>query len=403
MLAVRFKQRQTSTVKVHHTRLVFILSILTAFAPFATDMYLASFPNIARSLHTTTQQVQLSLSTFFLGLAVGQLFYGPLIDRFGRRKPLLAGVALFTVASFLELFAPNIEVFIGLRFLQAVGGCAGMVISRAIIRDLFDEREAARVMTVMMLIQGIGPVAAPVLGGYIVSVTDWHAILGFLFVFGAVCWMAAAYGLPETLPPSHRHDLHPGRLARTVWSLLTHKAYIVPTLAGAFSMSAMFAFISGSPFVFITLHGVSQQHYGWLFASNAIGMTVVAQVNRLLLRYLSPGRIFHRLSVINVVAALIVVGAAGASHLPGLVIPLYLCLSMLPLMGANSTAVAMGASGENAGMASSIMGVLQFGVAGIVSALVSALHDGTAYPMTGLILACSAISAFVLLFDDKRE
>lgn len=387
---------------VHIARLTLVLGALTAFAPFATDMYLVSFPALAASFHADSGQVQLGLSLFFVGLAVGQLFYGPLIDRYGRKLPLLAGTAFFAATSFLIVFAPDIESFIALRLLQAIGGCAGMVVSRAIITDLFDERETARILSLMMTVQGLAPILAPVLGGYILIFADWRAIFLFLAVFGAICFAAASTLLPETLPRQKRQRMNLVGVLTIYVHLLGQRRFIAPTLAGSLSLGSIFAFISGSPFVFMEIHQISPQHYGWLFGANAFGMIVAAQLNRFLLNRLAPSKVLAGALGVQIVAIFVALVTLTSGSLFVLLSSLWISLATIPLVAANATALGMAASGKHAGSASALVGVLQFGVAGIVSALVGVLHDGTALPMVGTIFACGLLAGGVLFLGRRR-
>ncbi|MGE4506386.1 MAG: multidrug effflux MFS transporter [Desulfovibrionaceae bacterium] len=383
--------------------IVVILGLLTAFAPFATDMYLSGLPAIAQSFHTDGGKAQLTLSTFFFGLAVGQFFYGPLSDRLGRRGPLLFGVSLFTLTSFFELLTGDMNVFIGLRFLQAVGGCAGMIIGRAVVRDLFQGQEAAKVFSLMMLVQGVGPILAPVLGSLIMTFASWRWILVFLTGFGLFCLALAGFGLPETLPESRRTRLGLGRLWRVLLSLMIRRGFIVPTLSGGVALSSLFVFISGSPFVLMRLHGVSPGRYGLLFALNAVGMIVAGQVNVLLLRRFRTLVLLRAALLLECCLAAILLAVANTSSLPLFLLALFSTLALIPLIGANCTALAMGASGRNAGNASTIIGVLQFCLAGLASALVSLLHNETAYPLAGLIFACALIGTAIQFLAGNGE
>lgn len=377
----------TRTIPVSTISLTFILAALTAFAPLSTDMYLASFSSLADTFATDEGRVQLSLSVFFFGLAVGQLIYGPLVDRFGRKPPLIAGLVVFTLASAAIVVVPTVDGFIALRLLQALGGCAGMVVSRAVVADLFDERGSARFLSQMMLVQGLAPIVAPLMGGYILAVAPWQAIFVVLALFGIGCIIAAMRGLPETLSPERRHAAGPKGIARAFGRVLADRAFMAPALSGAFAAASLFAFISGSPYVYMQLHGVSQQDYGWLFGFNAFGMILASQVNRLLLRWFTTRAVMGGALAFNVaMAALLVIFAAKAS-LPLLVGLLWLCLASGPLIGANAMAIAMSRAGEHRGTASSVMGVTQFAVAGLASAAVGLLHNGTVYPMVGIILA----------------
>ncbi|GAB6035665.1 multidrug effflux MFS transporter [Fundidesulfovibrio butyratiphilus] len=382
---------------------VVILGLLTAFAPFATDMYLSGLPALARSFHTNDAQAQLTLSTFFFGLAVGQFFYGPLSDRLGRRAPLLFGISLFTLASALELLTGNMNMFIGLRFLQAVGGCAGMIIGRAVVRDLFQGQEAARVFSLMMLVQGVGPILAPVLGSLIMTFASWRWILVFLTGFGLFCLALTTFGLPETLPESRRTRLGLGRLWRVLMALMVRRDFIVPTLSGGVALSSLFAFISGSPFVLMHLHGVSPGRYGLLFALNAAGMIVTGQINVLLLRRFRTVVLLRAALLLECCLAATLLAVADTTNLPLFLLSLFSTLALVPIIGANSTALAMEASGRNAGNASTIIGVLQFCLAGLASALVSLLHNDTAYPLAGLICSCAVIGTAVQLLGGSGK
>lgn len=384
-------------------RLTLILASLATFAPFATDMYLASFPLLAEEFKTDVGAVQLSLSVFFFGLAVGQLAYGPLIDRFGRRGPLLIGIALFAVASLALAFAPGIDSFIILRLIQALGGCAGMIVSRTIVADLFPEREAARFLSLIMLVQGLAPIMAPILGGYILTYANWHAIFLFLVVFGLACLAGVYWGLPETLPPHERKAESLPRILATWKGLITERRYIVPALTGSFVFAALFAFISGSPFVYIQLFHVSEQNYGWLFGLNAFGLILAAQINRMLLKRFTSQTVLTASLTVMLIAAVCLFAASTTSSLPLLIALLFVCLANVPLIAANTVALAMEASGTHRGSGSAIIGVLQFGVASIVSAGVGLIHDTTARPMTGAILLAVTTAGLIWYFGSKKS
>lgn len=383
-------------------RLVLLLGALSAFAPFATDMYLSGFPAIARELHTDVAHVQLSLSSFFLGLCVGQLLYGPMTDAWGRRGPLLAGIWLFTAASLLLVLSPRVEMLIGVRALQAIGGCAGMIVARAVIQDLMEPREAARTLSTMMMVQGMGPVLAPLLGGWLLALAGWRSVFVFLALFGGTCLVWVWRGLPETLPAERRRALHLGDTLRTFGRLLRTPGFMLPALTGATAMAAMFAYIAGSPHVFMQLHGVSQQHYGWLFAFNAVGMVIAGRVNALLLRRLLPTAVLRVAVCMMAAAALLLLILRDSTALAWLIAPLFVCIGCVPMVAANSVAMAMGVGRFAAGSASSLVGALQFGLAALASGLVGALDDGTALPMTAVMLSCTGVSA-VLAWWPRRS
>ncbi|MCW2308599.1 multidrug effflux MFS transporter [Rhodobium gokarnense] len=383
--------------------LTLLLGALTAFAPFATDLYLPGLPEIAASFRTDSGHVQLSLSVFFLGLAVGQIIYGPLIDRLGRRLPLLIGVGIFTVTSFLIAFAPTIEAFIGLRLLQGLSGCAGMVVGRAAVRDLFDERETARVFSMLITVIGIAPIVAPILGGYVLTVGQWPAVFVLLGLFGLTCLAAAARYLPETLPVDERNTANLGSIVMTYLRLATCRAFILPALVGSFAFGGLFSFISGSSFVFIEIYGLSEQHYGWLFGIVAAALMVGAQVNRALLKTLEPRTVFAIGIALSIAAAIALNLAVATGSLILLVIPLWFIVGVIPLISTNAMAIAMAQSSGNAGSASALLGLLQFGTASIVSAVIGSIHNDTAYPMSGAILGCGLVAGLLLIVFRATE
>lgn len=385
--------------KINKLALLATFGILSAFAPFSTDMYLSSFPSIADSLHTSISNVQYSLSTYFIGLAFGQLLYAPIIDRFGRKIPMLLGILLFAIASALIIFSPDITTFVSFRLLQAVGGCAGMIVSRVIIQDLFNQRESASALSVMMMIQGVGPIAAPLLGAYLHKIWGWEAVFIFLAIFGVVCFLVSIKTVPETLkepiPISVRN------VALPFYQLCKRRDFIIPLLSGSLALSTIFIFIAGSPFVFMSIFGVSQEHYSWVFGGFALGMVFAGQLNQMLMRTQTPHRVYKYTMVFLVVMSAMLCLIADTSNMWLFMVPLFFCIVTVPISGANSTALAMSASGKYAGSASSIVGVVQFSVASITSAFVSGLSNGTAYPMTLGILIVSVLGLGLLLLDKQ--
>ena len=378
-------------------RLTIILGCLAAFGPLSIDMYLPSLPTLAQEFRTDTAAAQFTLSIFFIGLAFGQALYGPIADRFGRKRPLLAGCALYMVASIACVLAPSIESLVVLRLAQALGGCAGMVISRSVVRDLFDEHESARIYSFLMLVMGIAPITAPLLGGQLLALFGWRAIFWLLGGFGLSCLLLVAFGLPESLPVERRNRAGVGQALGVYVQLLADRRFIGYALAGGFLIAGMFAYISGSPFVVIELYGVSPQRYGWIFGANALGLIIASQLNRwLLARYRGDAILFATLAVAaaaSVVLAL--VAAIGLGGLVGLLIPLFICIASVGLVGPNTAAAAMAPYGRVAGSASALLGTLQFVVGAVSGIIVGALYNGTALPMAGTIAAC-CVAALVI-------
>ena len=378
-------------------RLVIILGMLAAFAPMATDMYLPAFAQMSASFACGHGGIERTLSVFFLGLALGQAIYGPLIDRYGRRLPMLFGIGVFVVSSLLCLTTTDLSVFTGLRLLQAMGGCAGMIAGRAIISDLFDQREGARVLSLMMMVLTLAPIVAPSIGGLILAVAPWQTIFWVMVAFGLLCAALVWFGLPETLPVERRHPISVRGIWQAYSALITQRSFIVPALVGGLAQACMFAYITGSPFVFMTLHGASEQQYGWLFALNAVGLIVSAHGNRVGLRRRTPAALLGLALAANVAGGLALVALADSDKLALLLIPLWLAIATLGFIGANSAAIAMAASGSRAGSGSGLVGVLQFSCAFVVSSLVAATQNGTAYPMALAIAGCG-IAATLLWF-----
>ena len=293
-------------------RTVLILGALSAFGPLAIDFYLPGFPAMAQAFATDEKHIQATLAAYFLGLSLGQLAYGPVADRFGRRIPLLIGLVLFTVASLACAFAPTLEALIVARFVQALGGCAGMVLSRAIVSDTCDAVGSAKVFSQLMLVMGLAPILAPMFGGVLVSLHGWQSIFLVLTVFSALCTLAVLLGLPESLPAHQPRQPLSGAL-RQYGRLLNDRVFLGHALTGGVAIAGMFAYIAGSPFVFIKLYGVPAEHYGWLFGTNAAGFILMAQVNARLLARRGPAALLSRAVWVYVTAGLVLL-ALSALH-----------------------------------------------------------------------------------------
>ncbi|ATN36934.1 hypothetical protein ACO34A_24485 (plasmid) [Rhizobium sp. ACO-34A] len=396
------RRTDSAIIPVSAGGIVAILGMLSAFAPMATDMYLPGFHLMAEHFGVAEGGIEVTLPVFFLGLAAGQAVYGPLIDRFGRRGPLLAAVGLYVIATIFCLFTADINTFIALRFLQAVGGCAGMIIGRAIVSDLFDAYESARALSLMMVVMTIAPILAPILGGFIITHAGWKAVFVVMLAFGLVCAALVWFFIPETLPVDRRKKEGIGGVLLTWFRLLSTRSFVVPCVVGGLAQACMFAFITGSPYVFITLHGASAQGYGLLFALIAVALIVFAQANRVALRRRGPAFLLGVALVLNMVAGILCVAAVTTGNLVALLAPLWFAIGALGFIGANAAAVAMRASGGSPGSGSSLIGILQFGFAFIVSSLVAAFQNGTAYPMTAAIATCGTL-ATLLWFAAGRD
>jgi DHA1 family bicyclomycin/chloramphenicol resistance-like MFS transporter len=385
-------------------RSILILGALSAFGPLAIDFYLPGFPAMALAFGTDEQHIQTTLAVYFLGLSIGQLAYGPIADRFGRRVPLLVGVGLFTLASLACAFAPNLEWLIAARFVQALGGCAGMVLSRAIVSDRCDAVQSAKVFSQLMLVMGLAPILAPMLGGVLVNTWGWQWIFLTLTLFSALSGLSIFLGLPESLPANLPRQPLSGALIQ-YGRLLKDRVFLGHALTGGIAMAGMFAYIAGSPFVFIKLYGVPAEHYGWLFGSNAAGFILVAQVNARLLTRRGPAFLLARTVWVYLAAALILLGVAAlhTAALWPLLLPLFVCVASLGCIIPNASACAMSGQGARAGSASALLGCLQFSVAAGAASLVGALYDGSAVPMALVISGCAILAVTFALLTRRSQ
>lgn len=377
------------------TGLVILLGSLAAMGPFAIDTYLPAFPEIARDFGTDVAHIGLSLSSYFLGICLGQLVYGPILDRYGRRTPLLWGLAIFAAASVLCAFAPTSEWLIALRFVQALGGCAGMVAGRALVRDLFPD-DAADVFSSLMLVMGVAPIIAPAVGGWLTALWGWPSIFLFLALVSLVVTLAIATRLPTVHVRNEAQTLHPMEVARGYLAIFRDRTFLAWGLSGSLVSGGLFAYIAGSPAVYMDLFGMSKATFSWVFGINAMGLISASQVNRLLLKRFSTERISNVVLVGQCLAGLGLLGSAWFHFAPGVYLLVWLFLFGQGFAFPNTSALAMRPFGVNAGSASALLGSLQMASGAILSGVVSMLPGGTALPMA-IGMAFSAIGALALL------
>ena len=374
--------------------IIFTLGALSALGPFSIDMYLPGFPSIADHLHTTISRVQLSLSSYFIGISVGQLFFGPIIDRFGRKKPLYLGLIFYLVASIGCMLSPSVEVLIGLRFLQALGSCAGSVIARAMVRDIFPVHENAKIFSMLILVVAISPIVAPTAGGYMSEAFGWQSIFLALSIISAVILYLSYRILPESKAADPTMSLHPRKILSDFKFVLQTKQFILYVIAAGLSSAGMFAYISGSSFVLIDLYGVNAKHFGWFFAFNASGLIIASQVNRVLLSKKSSESILSVTSVIQLVAALLlfILTYVDFIGLTGIILLLFTYLTMQGFSFPNTSALSLAPFHTRTGIASSLMGCFQMMISAIASVSVSIFHNNTALPMMAVIACCGLLS-----------
>jgi DHA1 family bicyclomycin/chloramphenicol resistance-like MFS transporter len=368
-----------------HRRLAALLGALTALGPLGVDMYLPAFPAMGADLGATPSAVQRTLATFLLGMAAGQLVFGPLADRYGRRGPLFAGLGLFTVASFGCALAASAEALAWLRLAQALGGCAGMVIARAVVRDVADERGAVRMMAMLMLVMGAAPILAPMAGGALLAVAGWRAIFWVLAAYGAAALLLVAFALPESLPPERRRRDGPLAILLVYLQILRDRRFLAHALAGAVPMLGLFAYLVGSPHLLMGRHGLDPVEYGVAFGSNAFGLILASQVVARLVRRFAPPRLLVLALSACAVAGLLVPAAVATGALWPLLAALFLYLSVMGAVLPLASALAMAPMGRFAGSASAVIGMLQFGGGALVGALLGALGGASPWPMAALL------------------
>ncbi|MGA9520075.1 MAG: multidrug effflux MFS transporter [Myxococcaceae bacterium] len=390
----------TATTTPSRGRLVLILGTLTAIGPLSIDLYLPSFPAVAKSLGVDVAAVQLTLATYLAGLAVGQIVYGPLSDRMGRRAPLVAGLALYIVASVACAFAPSLPFLAAARFVKALGGCSGMVIARAIVRDHFDERDSASLYSTLMLVMGAAPILAPSIGGQLLLVGSWRTLFGVLAVIGTVFLGIATFLLPESLAVEARTRHGPGQILRSVGVMLKNSHFRRMSLAGGAAGAAMFAYISGSPFVFIELFHVTPQQYGLIFGMNAMGLIIASQLNRWLVHRSGVVTVLRAAITVAVLANAVLWAAIRAGAGLEVILPaLFFGIACVGLINPNSTAAAMAPFGRQAGVASALFGTLISTLSAAASVAVSAFANGTAMPMATVMVCCSLLALILVMLE----
>lgn len=387
------------TTKSHFPSLIIlILGALTALGPFSIDMYLPAFPEIALDFATTVARVSLSLSSYFIGLALGQLMYGPLLDRFGRKKPLYVGLVLYILTSLGCLTAGSIEGLVGLRFIQAIGGCVAGVASMAIVRDLFPPQEGAKVFSRLILILGVSPLLAPTIGGYLASHFGWHSVFLVLAAIALVQLLAVIFLLPESHQPDRAVSLKMGPIFGTFYTILKQPQFYTYVLSGAVAFSGLFAYLAGSPIIFMDVFKVSAQAYGWIFAIISVGLISASQLNVVLLKFYKNTQILHAglLSQAVIGLILLLTTLMGWYNLYSLVFLLFAFLSCVGFTNPNSASLALAPFPKTAGSASALMGFLQMGVGALVSMSVGLLGLQEVSSII-LILAVTSVLAYLIL------
>lgn len=376
-------------------QLIILLASTSALVATAIDMYLPAFPIIATRLDISPGQVQQTLTIFLIGLGIGQGLYGPLLDRFGRRPPLLIGIGLFTIGSLAAALSTSFEGLLLARFLQAIGAAAGSVASRAVVTDTCDPQSSARIYSMLMQVMMIAPITAPMLGGLILLYGDWHLIFWALAVFGVICGFFTLRLLPETLPVERRVPLSMRSVVRNYAIQLSNPSFFFYTLATSCTLGCLFIYINNSPFVFIEMFNLTPNQFSYIFAANALVMIGISQINLRLLKFYSVARVlFIGLSGF-IVIGLVLLGLVqlGWEALWSYSILLGLGMAMLGLITGNLTAMTMAHTQQHAGIASALMGLIQFLLAASIGFLASLIAAPSLYtlPVALLGLGCLAM------------
>ncbi|TCL61855.1 DHA1 family bicyclomycin/chloramphenicol resistance-like MFS transporter [Hydrogenispora ethanolica] len=380
-----------------------ILGALSAFGPLSIDMYLPALPKLAGALKASASQAQLSLTACLLGIALGQIFVGPVSDVRGRRGPLLIGLATYAATALACVFAPNIEIFLPLRFIQGLAGAAGIVIARAAVRDLYDGPELTRFYSLLMLVNGVAPILAPVLGGLILQVSSWRGVFAVLTAVGAAMLLAVLFGLAETLPRARRSSGGVKNTLLTFGRLVRNRSFMGYALSQGFVSAAMFAYIAGSPFVVQEIFGLSPQLFSLIFAINGLGIIVAGQIT---------GRLAGRVTERKLLVAGLTMALAGGLCLLAMIIsgggllsilvPLFFVVSSVGIVGTSSFSLAMQEQAHAAGSAAALLGLLSFVLGGFMAPLVGIAGSRNALPM-GITIAAAEGAAVLSYLCLARE
>lgn len=383
---------------------VLILGLLSAIGPFSIDMYLPGFESIAKDLHTTIDKVQLSLTSFFIGIAFGQIIYGPLLDRFGRRIPLIVGLLIYILASGVLAFTHSVENLIFFRLIQAFGSCAGMVAARALVRDYFPPNETAKVFSMLMLVIGLSPLIAPTTGAYLTHYFGWQSVFIILGIITLIILIGVIILLKDKRGSDKSLSLKPRPILQNFWQVATLPQFYIYALSGGLCSAGMYAYLSGSPFVMMDLYGANERQYGWIFAFLAAGLIGSSQINNIALKKYSSVSV-ARIAIITqslVGLIMVILTLSHQMNLTFIIILIFLYLSCQGFVFPNASALALNPFSKLAGSASALLGSVQMAIGALASFMTSVLHDNTEFPMV-IVMAVCTISGSILLLSAGRK
>lgn len=389
--------------KKRYITLILILGSLTALGPFSIDMYLPGFTAIAKYLHTSTDRVALSLTSYFIGIALGQLLYGPLLDRYGRKRPLYFGLSLYIVASIGCFFSTSLEMLVVMRLFQAIGSCAATVAAMAMVRDLFPVEENAKVFSLLILVLGASPMLAPTIGSYVTEVFEWQVIFLILTIIAVLILLAVIFLLPESYQPDPSYSLKPLPIIRNFWNVFKNTQFLTYALGGAFAFAGLFAYVSSSSIVFLEVFKMSKTGFGWIFAGLSVGFIGSSQVNSLLIkRYKSEQLVNASLIWLVFISAVFLIGVMNNWFgMGGTIAMIFGVLCGVGISYPNTAALSLAPFTKNAGAASALMGAFQMGIGALASVGIAMIKSHSALPMAG-VMAASAVVALLILLIGRR-
>ncbi|ECH7264520.1 multidrug effflux MFS transporter [Campylobacter upsaliensis] len=386
-------QKHTKIKGFAKFRLIFILALMSSIAPLSTDMYLPALSQVKQSFETSEFLTQLSLASFFIAFALGQLIYGPLSDVFGRKIPALVGIFLFMLSSLFCVIIDNIYVFIILRFFEALGGCAGVVIARAIVNDLFELKEAASIFALMMVFSALAPMLSPSFGGFLIEYFSWHSIFATLFGLGILLFLLIFFALKESAPHLKRQKFSHKETLKSYRFVLKDKPFILYVSCASLVLAAMFAYITGSSFVFINFFGLSERDFGLLFGINALGFVIFANINAKMVQKIPSEKILFYALIIMLISTLILfVNSLIKPNFWLFELSIFTSIALLGFIAPNTTTLAMARFKDHSGTASAVLGTSQFALAGVISFIVSAVGANTPVILALVMLICVVLA-----------
>lgn len=384
--------------------IILILGALATISPFSIDMYLPGFPAIALDLNTTIDQVQLSLTAYLVGIAAGQLLYGPLLDRFGRKRPLYVGLAVYILASIGCAFTESIHALIFMRFLQALGGCAGIVSAQALVRDIFPVNKTAQAFALITLVISVSPMVAPTVGGYVTAHIGWQYVFAILATITLLILIASYFFLPKGRGADPSVSLKPKAVAKNFYTVIRNPQFLVYAVTGGIASAAPFAYIAGSPSVFMNLYGLTEQQYGWVFALLAFAMIGSTQLNHIILKKFTSEQVIRFALFYQTFMGLLLVAGVYFElfNVYTLIAMMFVFFAGQGITGPNATALSLAPFSKQAGSASALFGSWRLGAGGIISAIVSLFHNNTALPMVATMAACAIVGLIILTLGNFR-